>query len=697
MEQLVTREGDLFQVSDAHGDFTPAYLFSGLYSRDTRFLSRFELRVQGGQPLLLAAGASDTARQVVRARATIEAESARCVDIERCRILYGGVLYERITLSNSDPQSTEVQLELCFEADFADLFEVRGRPRPARGERQPVRIEADGLMLGYQGLDQILRQATVHFNVAPAELETDRALWQQRVPGQASVVLDITIIPAENGAFPTPIGYDQAQAALIASYAEWRRAHTVIESDNERVNRVIERSLLDLRALLADRGQGPFLVAGIPWFATLFGRDALIAAIQTLAFAPELARGTLRTLVAVQGREMDAGRLEEPGKIPHELRVGEMANLGEVPFGRYYGSADSTPLFLVLLAEYYAWTGDLALVRELLPAVHAALDWLDRHGDSDGDGFVEYRADPGKGLTVQSWKDSSNSMSHRDGLPAIGPMAVCEVQGYAYDARRRLAPLLAKLGETALAERLLAQAAALKTRFNQAFWMADRQYPAIALDGAKAQVGTVASDAGHCLWSGILDEEHAAQVAYRLLAPDLFSGWGIRTLSTEEVTYDPLSYHNGSVWPHDTSLCVLGLKRHGYDQEANRVVTALFEAATHHAYARLPELFGGNSRDEGPPREYPRACSPQAWAAATPIALVQAMLGLEPDAASGVLRLRPCLPAWIGRLILWGLRVGQAVLDLEATQAGCQVMVREGRLAVFVEQPAARSADPAER
>jgi glycogen debranching enzyme len=367
------------------------------------------------------------------------------------------------------------------------------------------------------------------------------------------------------------------------------------------------------------------------------------------------------------------------------MRRGEMANLDEVPFGRYYGSVDSTPLFLVLLCEYYAWTGDLELVRELLPNVRAALSWLDTYGDSDGDGFLEYRADPGKGLVVQSWKDTSTSMSHRDSHPAASPVAVSEVQGYAYDARRRLAPILAQLGETELSQRLIKEAEDLKIRFNAAFWMQDRQYLAIALDGTKAQVGTVASDAGQCLWSGIVDAPKAVHVARRLVAPDLFTGWGIRTLSTDEATYNPMSYHNGSVWPHDNSLCVLGLKRYGYDREANIVATGLLEAAVHFASFRLPELFCGYSREEGIPVAYPVACAPQAWAAATPIALVQGMLGLSPDAAAGLLRLRPSLPDWVGRLALRGLRVGAAVVDVEVTREGTRATVRDGQLDVVVE------------
>ncbi|HKC72607.1 MAG TPA: amylo-alpha-1,6-glucosidase [Chloroflexota bacterium] len=685
MDQLVTREGDLFQVSDQRGDFGPDHAASGLFARDTRFLSRFEVLVNGEKPHLLTASAADNYIQRVFAQAALWTGPHIAVGIQRRRVLYGGALYERISATSYERRSVAAQLELRFGADFGDLFEVRGAIRKARGEHLPARVEANGAILGYRGLDGVLRQTELRFSVTPAEIAADRALWQISLPPRGTAVIDVAVLPAENGAFPTPVRYEEALAALVASYAQWRQQCTVIESDNELLNRVLERSVLDVRVLRADLGHGPFVVAGIPWFAVPFGRDSLIVAAQALTLHPELARGTLRTMAALQGREVNAWRQEEPGKILHEMRRGEMANLDEVPFGRYYGSVDSTPLYLVLLCEYYAWTGDLELVRELLPNVRAALSWLDTYGDSDGDGFLEYRADPGKGLVVQSWKDSPSSMSHRDGHPAVSPVAVSEVQGYAYDARRRLAPILAELGETELSQRLIKDAEAVKIRFNDAFWMEDRQYLAIALDGTKAQVGTVASDAGQCLWSGIVDAPKAVHVARRLVAPDLFTGWGIRTLSTDEATYNPMSYHNGSVWPHDNSLCVLGLKRYGYDREANIVATGLLEAAVHFASFRLPELFCGYSREEGIPVAYPVACAPQAWAAAAPIALVQAMLGLSPDAAAGLLRLRPSLPDWVGRLALRGLRVGSAILDVEVTREGTRATVRDGQLDVVVE------------
>lgn len=688
MDQLVTREGDLFQVSDGHGDLTPQHASSGLFSRDTRFLSRFELFVNGVKPQIFMARAADDDRPRVVASASSGYDALfHHVDlgIERYRVLHGGVMYERIGVTNYTRQVTTVHLELRFGADFASIFEVRGVARQRHGEHLTAQVEPERVLLGYRGLDDVVRQTELRFITLPAYVDADRALWHMELPPRGATTIDVAVRPDENGAFAPWSGFDAAVTALAHSYDEWRRACMAIESDSELLNHVLERSLLDLRLLLADQGHGPFLVAGIPWFAAPFGRDSIIAAIQALPLNPDLARGTLRTMAALQGRAVDPRSHEEPGKIHHEMRCDEMCNLGELPFKRYYGSVDSTPLFLVLLCDYYAWTGDLELARELLPNVRAALEWLDSYGDADGDGFLEYTADSGKGLVVQSWKDSSESMSHRDGRPAEGPVAVCEAQGYVYDARRRLAPLLAALGEVELARRLTEQAEELKRRFNRAFWMDDEQYLAIALDGAKARVESIASDAGHCLYSGIVDTSHAAHVARRLLSPDLFSGWGIRTLGTRETTYNPMSYHNGSVWPHDNSLCIAGLKRYGFDQEANAAATALLRAAAHFAYQRLPELFCGYGSDDGVPVDYPVACSPQAWAAATPILLIQSMLGLSPDAPAGVLRLRPRLPDWLGRLALRGLRVGEATLDLEVTPTGSNATVREGALEVIVE------------
>lgn len=655
MNQLVTREGDLFQVSDRRGDFGPELPASGLYCRDTRVLSRFELLINGSRPEPLGASAAENYIQTVVTR------MGSTLGLQRQRVIYAGVMYERITATNHGLAEAPVVLELRFDADFADLFEVRGYARARRGE-----IRRTGFTFRYTGLDGIIRVTDITFSPAP----TAPAKWDLALPPGGTFTLDVTVNPT---AAP-PATFESATAALKADYDAWRAAAPAIDSDSEILNRVLDRSLSDLRLLLADIGHGPFPVAGIPWYAVPFGRDSILTAMLALPINPALARGTLRTLAALQGTEANGWRQEEPGKIPHELRFGEMANLDEIPFKRYYGTVDATPLFLVLIGQYYAWTGDLQLVRELLPAIKAALAWI-------GDGLLTFSADAGLGLHVQSWKDSHDSLTHRDGTPAASPVAVSEVQGYVYDAKRCLAPILAAAGEPNT-EYLTREAEALKAEFNAKFWMEDRQFYAIAIDGAGRQVGTVSSDIGHALWSGIVQTENAAAVARQLAGPALFSGWGIRTLSVDESGYNPFSYHNGSVWPHDTAICILGLQRYGFDRAAARAVTGLVDAAAHFPYFRLPELFCGYGRDSGAPVSYPVACSPQAWAAAAPFALVQAMLGLSPDAAGGVLRIRPALPDWLGRLTVRGLKVGAAVVDLTVTRAGVQADVRAGNLRV---------------
>lgn len=678
MDQLVTRQGDLFQISNRRGDLSPDGAISGLFMHDTRFLSRFELYIDWSMPKPKSASTAHAYSQKVH-------QTAGSLRIDRERLLYQSVMYERIRITNPDREPARAQVLLQLASDFADLFELRGYPREHRGEDLAPKVGADRLTFGYQGRDAIHRETEIRFLTTPTKVTADRAVWELSLAPKESVVLDVLVLPTEDGPVGSPLSFDGALGALQACYTRWHEIGTRFSSDSDLLNRVLARSVLDLRLLANDIGYGAFFVAGIPWFAVPFGRDSLLTALFALPFNPKLAHGTLRTMAALQGQTVNPRRIEEPGKIPHELRFGEMANLDEVPFKRYYGSVDATPLFLVLACEYYAWTGDLAAIQELLPQIKAAIGWLDQYGDADGDGLLEYRSDDGFGLKVQSWKDSHDSMSHRDGRPAASPVAVSEVQGYVYDAKRRLAPILARLGEVELAERLAQEAEALKARFNQAYWMADRQFYAIALDGEKQQVGTVASDIGHCLWSGIVDEARAADVAKSLLSPALFSGWGIRTLSSAEATYDPASYHNGSVWPHDNALTALGLKRYGFDQAVAQVATGLIEAAGAFPQERLPELFCGDERSEGVPVKYPVACSPQAWAAAAPIALVQAMLGLEPSAAEGVLRLRPALPVWLGRLSLQGLRVGGARVDLEVTPAGVSATVTEGELQVIVE------------
>ncbi len=696
MSELVMKEGDLFLVCDHNGDVMGGGSPHGLYHRDTRYLSRLELRVSGEPPHLLSASAAENHQmrfyyQTHRVGQTsYDQGSPGNVGLERRRVITGGVFYEQLELINYGRRPVPLVVEVRLEADFRDLFETRGLVRQARGEQLPPEVGSDRMTLAYRGLDGEVRRTLVTAHPAPAALDGQRISWSFTLGPRDRQTLLLAVAPERAEGFPATVAFREALSEVKRSYDQWKQEATAVRTDNPLVNRTLERSRLDLRALMIDLGHGPFPVAGIPWFAVPFGRDSLITALQTLMVNPAVAVGTLRTLAALQGQEVNQARQEEPGKIVHEVRSGEMAALGEVPFGRYYGTVDATPLFLVLLGETYRWTGDLQLAASLLPQVRAALGWIQTYGDLDGDGFVEYQSDE-SGLSVQAWKDSHDSIAHRSGELARSPMAVCEVQGYVYDAYRKMAPLLRDLaaaghGEdlVALAADLEARAEKLQQRFDEAFWMEDRQYYALALDGDKRQVGTVSSNPGHCLWSGIVPEHRRQAVAAALTGEELFSGWGIRTLSAREATYNPMSYHNGSVWPHDNGIIALGLKRAGFDEQAARLASALLEAANHFPYHRLPELFCGYPASEGEPVHYPVACAPQAWAAGAPYMLLHAILGLEPDAPKGLLRLRPYLPEGIDRIEVQGLRVGRAVLDLKVTRDGVAPVVRSGKLDVVV-------------
>jgi len=484
-----------------------------------------------------------------------------------------------------------------------------------------------------------------------------------------------------------------APAEAEAEYGSWQESCAKIRSDGDLLDLAIRRSVADLRLL---RNDGPrhgehYLAAGVPWFTTLFGRDSIITALQVLPFMPDVARETLHVLADWQATEDDPDRDMEPGKILHELRIGELARTGELPHRPYYGSIDSTPLWLILLDETYRWTGDLDLVRELWPNAIAALEWIDRYGDRDGDGFVEYERRTPQGLLNQGWKDSGDAIRHRDGIPADPPIALVEVQGYVYDAKRRMASLAERLGDRQLSKHLLVEAVELEQRFNAAFWMPDLRYYAMALDRDKRQVGGIGSNAGHCLWSGIVPDDRVDAVVDRLLDPSMDCGWGIRTYASGQPGYNPVGYHTGTVWPHDNALIAAGMKRAGRHDAADRVASRIFEAAQHSPDFRLPELFCGFDRGLAEvPVPYPVACSPQAWAAATPLSLLQTMLGMHADAAKNILELdRPHLPAWLGKVTVHELRVGDRTVDLlfhrwRGNTTSAEVLRRDGPLELVI-------------
>ncbi|MBI4318143.1 MAG: amylo-alpha-1,6-glucosidase [Chloroflexi bacterium] len=645
-------EGNTFMVSDVLGDVVPG-THHGLFYSDTRFLSGFTLRLDGALPLAMTSGSLDAAH--ARFYATNSAGptlSQGQVTLVRDRYVCGG-LHEDITLVNYGSQALEATLTLKFAADFADVFEVRGGGQIEKVGAVAVKPVEDRQLTFTYRRAEFVRSTVVVFSEPPTILGDEASFAINLAPketwqGCVSIypVVDrkriaITCAPEHN--VPTDeagVDEDLPFAAGHANYAndEDRSANDFVLrapallTDDATLRFAYDRAVRDLAALrLKVDGVHRVPAAGLPWYMAMFGRDSAITALQTLALGPEPAVDTLRALAAYQSRRHDHFRDEEPGKIPHEIRLGELASLGQIPHSRYYGTADATPLFLILLSETYRWTGDASLVKELLPNAEAALRWIDTDGDADGDGYVEYARKSLHGLVNQGWKDSPDSICFADGTLAEGPIALVEVQGYVYDAKARLAELYQALGLTERAEELRAQAQVLKRRFNQDFWMPGEDLFALALDGHKRQVDSITSNPGHCLWSGIVDEDKAALMARRLVEPDLFSGWGVRTMSARMAAYNPISYHNGSVWPHDNSLIAAGLTRYGFHEEANRIVTALLDASAHLPNHRLPELFAGYPRTSGGfPVECLGANSPQAWSAGAVVLLLQTILGLAP-------------------------------------------------------------------
>ena len=477
--------------------------------------------------------------------------------------------------------------------------------------------------------------------------------------------------PRTNKHLPAAPGVQQVTAQLEAADADWVSRCARTTTDNELFDRFIDASVRDLHALMMPSNGGELPAAGIPWYVAPFGRDSLLTACETLMINPDVARGTLLVLAGLQAQADEPWRDAEPGKILHELRTGELARSGQIPHTPYYGTVDATPLFLMVAGGYFRWTLDLETMAQLRPAFDAALAWIDEWGDRDGDGFVEYERRSAAGLVNHGWKDSHDSVVHADGSLAQGPIALVEVQGYVYEAKLRIAEVYEALGDAERAGRLRGEAATLRVAFNEAFWDPEEEFFALALDGRKAQVRSVTSNPAHCLYCGIVDDDKAALVAERLMAPDMYSGWGIRTLSSASPAYNPMSYHNGSVWPHDNAIAAAGLQRYGFDAATGRIAAGLFDVASSARDYRLPELFCGFHRDGSRAIiNYPVACIPQAWAAAAPFMLLQALLGISAHAPDSRLTVdRPRLPDWLSSLDICDIRVGRSRLSLSFRQS----------------------------
>jgi glycogen debranching enzyme len=668
----VLKHNDTFAVLDSQGDIgASSETTDGLFHDDTRFLSRLELLVNDVEPLLLGSNLRDdnaalavdlttpdvySGQQIVLAKDTVH--------ILRTIFLWRDTAYQRFGVRNYGERAIDVRLSILFANDFADLFEVRGTHRDRRGTATTQLRGDDQVLLSYHGLDGKLRRTTLTFDPAPDRLATNSAVYNLRLePGEA---LPIFLAAGCNEAEPKPLPFLRALLAARRGLRESTRDNTSVETSNDLFNEMLCRSAADLEMLMTDTPQGRYPYAGIPWFSTTFGRDGLITALQMLWWSPDVARGVLRRLAAYQARTTDPLADAEPGKILHEMRGGEMAALREVPFGLYYGSVDSTPLFVLLAGLYLERTGDIETIAALWPSIEAALGWIDGPGDPDRDGFVEYRRASEQGLANQGWKDSQDAVFHADGRLAEGEIALAEVQGYVYAAKRMAARCARRLGRADAARKLDAQAEQLAGRFEAAFWRPELETYALALDGAKEPCAVRTSNAGQVLFSGIADPRRAALVAKGLLRPAFFSGWGIRTVARGEARYNPMSYHDGSIWPHDNALIALGFARYGLKQAVEAVFEGLFHAGTYMEHRRLPELFCGFQRQHGHgPTLYPVACAPQAWASATPFALLEASLGLEIDPFANEIRLcNPLLPAFLEEVVLRNLQLGDSRVDL---------------------------------
>jgi glycogen debranching enzyme len=682
-ELIVLKDGALFLCARTDGDVAPAQISGeGFYANDTRHLSELRLQVGDASPVPLSHAASEDRAVLDATNATLRSGSRPDIpqlslSITRELMVAAGRLYHTVQAHNflGEPVSTTISLALA--ADFADMFEVRGAiPRTTRGHALAPRESERGFTLAYVGEDEVFRETVVELDPRPDVLHLDasgvRAQWHVRLEPGAPVRILTTVEPSLGGRRRQRRRPESAAKELDQAEEGWRSRCTAFASDNERFDRIIATSTSDLRALIMPAPHGHILAAGIPWYVAPFGRDALIAAGESLMLNPDLTRDALTVLASLQAREEDPWRDAEPGKILHELRVGELASAGLVPHTPYYGTVDATPLFLMRAADYHAWTGDLELLRSLRPVLDAALAWIDEHGDRDGDGFIEYERRSDAGLRNQGWKDSENAIVHADGSLAEGPIALVEAQGYVYAGKLGIAGVYEALGDAETAGRLRDEALALRAAFNEAFWNEQEGTFALALDGAKRQVASVTSNPGHCLYCGIVDGEKATKVVERLLAPDMFSGFGVRTLSSLNPAFNPMSYHNGSVWPHDNAIVAAGMKRYGHQEAVHRIASCLFEVAASAADSRLPELYCGFDRaHRGAVVAYPVACIPQAWAAAAPLLLLQAMLGISASAPTGALTIeRPSLPDWLGHIRLERLCVGQATVTLDFQRGG---------------------------
>ncbi|MET0961320.1 MAG: amylo-alpha-1,6-glucosidase [Noviherbaspirillum sp.] len=695
----VLKQGQAFALFDRFGDIQPIGLHEdGLYHGDTRFLSHQELRINGVRPMFLNSTVRDDNGLLIVELMNPDLNVGGkdqihkgLLHIFRAKLLWRDALHEHVRVVNFGLEPINAVLSLEMDADYVDIFEIRGFRRQRRGVLLAPELDTTELVLGYQGLDQVVRKTRITYEPAPDVLSAQRAEFRLRLAPreEAHVYLTIACEPEEQAPRAETdyfSAYTQANAALTESMHD----HCRIVTSNPMFDRWLDRSTADLAMLATELPGGQYPFAGLPWYSTTFGRDGIITARQMLWLDPGIARGVLSVLADTQAASQDPARDAEPGKILHEARLGELAALDEIPFRRYYGTVDATPLFIGLAGAYFERTGDLDFIRRIWGNIERALNWIDEYGDRDGDGFVEYARRTDAGLTHQGWKDSHDAVFHEDGRLAEAPIALCEVQGYVYEAKRQAGRLAERLGKHALAKTLKADAVQLKERFNQAFWCERIGSYALALDGDKRQCAVPSSNAGHTLWSGIADPAYAARIAEQLVSDDFFSGWGIRTIPGAASRYNPMAYHNGSVWPHDNAIIAEGMARYGDTGRAMKVFGALYDASLAMDQHRMPELFCGFPRrpDEGPTL-YPVACSPQAWAAGSVFSLLQACLGLSFAPDKPEIRFRnPRLPPFLDTVEIRDLSIRGSTVDLllqrYPNNVGVNIVRKDGPVEVVV-------------
>ena len=697
----VLKDGDTFAVFDQHGDIQAENRTGqeGVYHEGTRFLSHLLFKLGNARPFLLNSTVQEdnlsfvvnlTNPDIYRSGHLLLPRGG--LHITRSKLLRQSTCFETFRFINYGLSPVEVRFSIQFGADFADIFEVRGMARQARGSFREEQNGGEQIAFAYRGLDGVTRRTIVRCDPVPDSLTVAGAGFVQTLGPKQEKEFALTYSCEIEGTTPVFIGsnYDRSHAESERDLSAQQSHDAQISTSNEQFNDWLAQSTADLHMMFTSTPYGLYPYAGVPWFSTPFGRDGIITALEYLWVNPDVARGVLAYLAATQARREDPERDAEPGKIIHETRKGEMAALREIPFDRYYGSVDATPLFVMLAGAYFEATQDLDFIKSIWPQINLALRWIDHYGDRDGDGFIEYARSSSRGLIHQGWKDSWDSVSHSDGGLAHGPIALCEVQGYVYAARLAGAAIATALARRKKARTLMARAEALKEKFHAEFWCEDLLTYALALDGDKQQCRVVSSNAGQCLATGIADAESAKWIARIVMQDNSYSGWGVRTLAFSEARFNPMSYHNGSIWPHDNAMIAAGLARYGFKEEAGRILGGLFDASLFVEY-RLPELFCGfYRRKSAGPVPYPTACSPQAWSAASVFLLLQSILGMSIDAARSRLSfVRPVLPSFLDEVRIQNLRVGAASVDVLITRraqyATVQVERREGRVELLTE------------